>query len=224
MKRVPHLRRVLADLGYRFGGWPRRLVAAGCLALAALAAASEHRRRAPPPQLTVLVAARDLPAGRVLNGPDVRTTRWPTSAVPAAALHERRQVVGGVLAAAMTIGEPFTPARLYGRGLAAGLRPAQVAATVTLADPSGAQLLQAGDVVDLVVAPQSSVVDGTTATPARVLVSSVRLLAVLAPVSASGSGDVLGTARLVVVTDVAGSLRIAGAGPSPIVATLRAPP
>ena len=224
--RAAPVRRFVAEIGYRLSGWPRRLIAAGCLTLAVLAALSERRRAAPDQLATVVVAAHDLPAGSALGPGDVRLARWPSATVPSAALRTAQQAVGAVLAAPMTAGEPFTTARLRGRGLAAGLPAGFVAITVALADPAGAQLLQAGDVVDLVASSSSAAVGPATAT-ALVLATRVRVLAVLAVLapSARAGGDVgSDAARLVVATDTAGALRIAGATGSPIVATLRAPP
>jgi Flp pilus assembly protein CpaB len=236
MTRFGTIRRFGADLAYRFGGWPRRLVAAGCLVLAVMAAVSDHRRTAAPARTMVVVATRHLLAGTALVPADIRAVPWASETVPSGALTDPRAVAGAMLAGSMTSGEPFTTARLLGRGLTAGLGADQVAITVGLADAAGASLIQAGDLVDLLVASSSSgdlPTEGSTAAgssdgtetalnpSARVLVSRVRVLAVL--ISAASRADSTGPASLVVATDLAGSLRIAGAADAAILATLRSP-
>ncbi|MCW2529267.1 MAG: hypothetical protein JWM76_4127 [Pseudonocardiales bacterium] len=205
----------------------------------------------------IVVATRPLLAGASLLAGDVRAVPWPTRTVPSGALTDPRTVAGAVLAGSMTAGEPFTSARLLGRGLTAGLGADQVAITVRLSDAAAASLIQAGDLVDLLVASSSDGVvatdgstaptDGSAATgasastektvpaggtgtavaatesnlSARVLVNRVRVLAVL--ISTASRADPSGPSSLVVATDLAGSLRIAGAADAPILATLRSP-
>ena len=64
----------------RLARWPRRLLALGLLGGAALLAARPHAPDPPArpvPTLTVLVATRDLAAGRLLSAAAVRPERCP---------------------------------------------------------------------------------------------------------------------------------------------------
>jgi pilus assembly protein CpaB len=151
--------------------WRRRLLAAGLLAGSA---AFGLQVLAPPPAagVPVLVAARDVAAGTVLAGADVRRVERPAGTVPTGALTGRRQATGATVSAAVRRGEVLTDVRLAGadslHGLAAGL----VAAPVRLADAGTVTLLRPGDVVDVLAAGA----DG--ATEARLAASAVRVLVV----------------------------------------------
>jgi Flp pilus assembly protein CpaB len=144
----------------------RRLVASllvGVAALAGVRAAAPP----PPPTVAVTVAARDLPAGTPLDASDVTTQRFPVGTEPD---DLARTVLGRVLAAPVSRGEPLTDVRLVGEGLAR----AQVGRSVLpvrLSDAGVAALLRPGDEVDLMATDPT---DGAT----RVLASGVTVLAV----------------------------------------------
>ncbi|HSF34839.1 MAG TPA: SAF domain-containing protein [Nocardioides sp.] len=123
----------------------RRLIAATLTAVAALAAL---RTLAPPPAETVevLVAARDLPSGSLLDEDDVVARDWPAGLAPADAASA---AAGRVLAAPISRGEALTGVRLVGPGLALA-HPGETVVPVRLPDPGMAALLHAGDEVDLV--------------------------------------------------------------------------
>ena len=57
--------RLSADIGYRLSGWPRRVLALGCLVLAGLAVVSDRRRPATETLLAVVVAAHTAAPMRV---------------------------------------------------------------------------------------------------------------------------------------------------------------
>lgn len=122
----------------------RRLLAALCVAGATLAAL---RAVAPPPPETVelMVAARDLPAGATIADDDVRVTRVPAAAVPAAVVDAP---VGATLAAPLRQGEPVTDVRLVGPQLV-GAAPGTTALPVRFSDAGQAGLLEVGDRVDV---------------------------------------------------------------------------
>lgn len=136
----------------------RGLLAAG---LAAAAVATALPGLAPPatPGVVVLVAARDLPAGTVLQDADVARVALPEAALPDGALTDE-PVAGRLVAGAVRRGEPLTDVRLLGAGLLDGLGDAGgrggqdglVASPVRLADPAGAALVTAGDRVDVLAA------------------------------------------------------------------------
>ena len=144
----------------------RRLVASLLVGVAALAGV---RAAAPPPEPTVVVtvAARDLPAGAPLTASDVTTRRFPLDAAPDGLA---RTVVGRVLAAPVSRGEPLTAVRLVGPGLARA-QVGEAVLPVRISDAGVAALLRAGDEVDLLAA------DAATGA-ATVLAAGVTVLAV----------------------------------------------
>jgi len=177
----------------------RRLLAAlltGVAALAAVRAASPPA----PPTVAVTVAARDLPAGAVLGARDVRTERFPPEAAPeglAAA------VVGRVLAAPVSRGEPVTAVRLVGPALARA-QPDQAVLPVRLSDAGVASLLRPGDEVDLMATDPAT---GAT----RVLADGVTVLAVPDETEASSSGRASPGALVVVGLAPSESLEVTSA-------------
>jgi Flp pilus assembly protein CpaB len=102
----------------------------------------------------VVVAASDLPAGHRITRSDLRVARWPRSLRPAGARAAPDPLIGRRLAGPMTSREAVTPARLFGSGLTTGLARGAVAAAVPLDDPRAADLVHAGDSVDLLETPR----------------------------------------------------------------------
>jgi pilus assembly protein CpaB len=176
----------LARFGARVGGWPRRLLV-GVLLLGAAAIALRpdplpSAALAPgAPSTTIVVAARDIPAGQVLTAADLRTVDLPTAIAPSHAARSAATLLGRVAVGPMRRGEPVTDARIVGPGLTAGLAADEAAAVpVRLADPETAALVRVGDRIDVLGAPIDP--DGTrpAATGDAVAVASnVRVLAVL---------------------------------------------
>jgi Flp pilus assembly protein CpaB len=126
----------------------RRLLAALCAGGAVLAGLQAV---APPPPATVsvLVAARDLPAGTVLADDDLVTTAFRPGSAPDS-VAGRGRAVGRTLAAPLRRGEPVTDVRLVAPSLLAGY-PGLVAVPVRIPDPGTVGLLRVGDRVDLLV-------------------------------------------------------------------------
>ena len=184
----------------------RRLIAAGLLAVA-VAAALQTRAPAAPSTEPVLVAARDLPAGRTVGPGDVIWQAWLSGTAPRGA---QRAVAGRVLASAVRAGEPITDARLAGPGLLTGQPAGTRAVTVRLADPSAASLVRPGDRVDVLAAAASGAPApvpapaGGLAEPVDVVVEGAVVLA--SPSScAPGSGAAAGASTLGDLTGVGGS-------------------
>lgn len=142
------------------------MIAALLVGVAALAAV---RAAAPPPAPTVAVtvAARDLPAGTPLGADDVATRRFPVGTAPHGLAPA---VLGRVLAAPVSRGEPLTEVRLVGTGLARA-QTGQSVLPVRVSDAGVAALLRPGDEVDLMATDPAS---GDT----RVLAYGVTVLAV----------------------------------------------
>ena len=137
----------------------RRLVAA---VLAAAAVVAGLRTVAPPPPDTVavLVAARDLPSGALLEDGDLVARDFPAELAPPGATGA---AAGRVLAAPVRRGEVLTDVRLVGPALADAV-PGETVLPVRLPDAGMATLLRAGDEVDLVATDPGS---GETAVVAR---------------------------------------------------------
>jgi Flp pilus assembly protein CpaB len=253
--RVPEsVRRAVLEVGYRVGGWPRRVAAVACLALAVVTAL--HDRPGPTERATpVVVAAHDLAAGTVLRPSDVELADWPPGQIPSRALRTVHQVVGVAVAAAMDRGEPVTAARMRGPGITAGLAPGLVAATVTIANSNTLTFVRPGDRVDLLAAIPADVPptdDSPTTTPAPVpstgkpapaarpsatsapttaadgAAASARVVAsgvrVLAVVSSPSSAADGDSAGLVVAVNRSTALAIASVIDGSMTATLRMPP
>lgn len=127
------------------------------LLVAAGVAAALHAVAPPPPASTTLaVAARDLPAGKVLAAGDLVAVEVPPGVVPDGVVASPE---GRLLAAPLRAGEAVTDVRVVGPGLAASLPPGRLAVPVRLSDAGQAALLTVGDAVDLVATdPQAGTV------------------------------------------------------------------
>ncbi|UMG93730.1 SAF domain-containing protein [Nocardioides sp. TF02-7] len=133
----------------------RRLLAVLCTA-GAVGAGVQAARPPEPPGASLLVAARDLPAGTTLADDDVRLTTVPPDAVPDGAVEAP---AGALLAAPLRAGEPVTDVRLVGPGLAEGA-PGTTAMPVRLSDADQAALLTVGDRIDVLATdPQTGSTD-----------------------------------------------------------------
>jgi Flp pilus assembly protein CpaB len=169
--------------------------------------------------VAVLVAARDLPPGAVLEPGDLRTVGLRTEVVPPSALRPGAAVVGEAVAVAVPAGLPLTRSALsVGRVLPGGTE----AVPVRLADPGAAALLHPGDHVDVLVAHG----DGNTtadiaaaegaaaavapAADANVVAGDVAVLSVPAPRTATG--DQGGLVVVAATADQATALARAAAG------------
>ncbi|RYP85058.1 pilus assembly protein CpaB [Nocardioides guangzhouensis] len=168
----------------------RRLLSALCVGGAVLAGL--HAVAPPPPTtVTVLVAARDLPAGTVLASDDLAATAFRPDSAPDG-VAARGQAVGRTLAAPLRRGEPVTDVRLVGPSLLHGY-PGLVAVPVRIPDPGTVDLLRVGDRVDLLVTE-------TDASAAQRLAGGVPVLAL--PRDDAVAGPVTGgvvSGRLVVL-------------------------
>ncbi|MBB5153673.1 SAF domain-containing protein [Saccharopolyspora phatthalungensis] len=137
----------LAKRGFRLHVL-RRLTAAALLLLAA-GLALQPRHGPPDKRVAVLVAARDLPPGRVLSKADLARRELPADLVPDGALRDIAAAEGRVLGAASRSGEPLTDVRFNGPVVASG-RAGTASAPVRLADPEVADFLVPGRRVDIV--------------------------------------------------------------------------
>ena len=179
-------------------------------------------RHEPPPASagSVLVAARDLPAGARLAGSDVRVLSWPANLRPPGAMSRPGQVIGHRLAGPIGANEALTGTRLTGAELTAGLPPQLRAVPVELTGSALPGLVQVGDRIDLLVNDQPA---GVAAGPpsAHELAEGVRVLAVAGRPPDPDTGGQIG---LIVAADQPTALRIAAAVGRSVVAAVRRPP
>lgn len=164
----------------------RRRLLAALLTAVAVAAGVHAATPAPPARVAVTVAARDLPAGSVLSGGDLRTEAFAPGSAPAGLAAD---ALGRTLAAPLRDGEPVTDVRLVGPALTDGY-PGLAAVPVRLPDAGMVGLLRVGDRIDLVSAdPQRG--------GAELVATGVPVLAI--PDTAAEAGGTGLTGRLVVV-------------------------
>jgi Flp pilus assembly protein CpaB len=203
-------------------GWPRRVAALLCLALAALSALTSPDEPASEHRSPVIVAAKPLPPGTVLSAADLATVPWPEAMVPAAAVARLSDALGHTVAAAMTRGEPVTTARLLDTGITAALGPDQVALTIGLAGGNQAAILQAGVLVDLYAGgPDSTLIEGQPLPAGGAghrLGTNLRVLAVLPAPNEPTAGN--GGPSLVIAADRATAARLADRPSGQFVASL----
>jgi len=144
----------ISEIVARLSGWPRRLLALGCVLLAAVTAMGARHEPPPAAAGSVVVAARDLPAGAQLTGSDVRVMAWPVKLRPPGAISRPAQVIGRRLAGPIRANEALTGTRLAGADLTAGLPPQLRAVPVELAGSAMPDLVRVGDRIDLLVNDQ----------------------------------------------------------------------
>lgn len=126
----------------------RRRLLAALLTGVAVAAGLRAVTAPPPATVSVLVAARDLPAGAELEADDLLAARFAPGSAPDGVAADP---TGRILAAPVRRGEPVTDVRLVGPQLTEGL--ADLTATpVRLPDAGMVGLLHVGDRIDLVAA------------------------------------------------------------------------
>ena len=133
----------------------RRVAAAVLVGLAAIMALSPHSGRVAGD--VVVVAARDLNPGTVVEASQLTLRRLPAQAIPDGAARSPAAVLGRTLAAPVRRGEALTDVRLTGPNLTQSIShdPELVSVPLRLADPGVAALLHAGAIVDVVtVGPQ----------------------------------------------------------------------
>ncbi|MFC4125782.1 SAF domain-containing protein [Nocardia rhizosphaerae] len=211
--------RSLADLG-RGSSWRSALgnrpawadallarrVLAAALALTALALFA--RGDPGTARQPVVVAARELTPGTLLTAADLRVDRHESRSLPPGAVTETAPLLGATLTGAMHAGETFTDLRVVGPRLAAaavGTPDARIV-PIRLADSAVAEVLRAGDRVD-VVGVEDAGAPGASA-PARTLATDAAVVLVTAP------GDRRPGAERVVLLALAADYATAVAGAS----------
>nr|WP_231497308.1 RcpC/CpaB family pilus assembly protein [Arthrobacter sp. MA-N2] len=137
----------------RLGSWlnrNRRLIVALLLCIATgmtvhqLTPATEER-------VTVLAAARDLPAGSSLADSDLVPLEVLPGGAPSGALTSSTGYTGKQLASPLQKGQIPTDAQILGPGLLTGTDPATAAVPLRMADPASIQLVSPGQLVNVVL-------------------------------------------------------------------------
>lgn len=212
--RLPHP--ALSPGGRRLLRWlarHRRVVAAVAAAVC-VGSTVLALRPPPPPTVPVLVATTDLPGGHRLASGDLAVRRWPSAARPDGAFTASAPALGRPLAAPVRRGEPVTDVRLVGAGLVDALPSGLVAVPVRIADTGAADLVAAGDHVDVVAATSPDLVSGG-ASSARAVARDVMVLARPSPPVGDGllGGDdtLSGGALVVLATDAPTATELAAA-------------
>ena len=150
--------------------------------LAERAASVEQRWQQRYTPTKVIVAARDLPAGRVLREADLARRDMPSAFVPGGALPADTpvRVVGQQLVFALKAGDALVEAHLAGRRgptLSARLQQGTRAVTVPVDEVSSqAGLVRPGDRIDLMLAEERTEVSGRCVV-VRPLLEAVTVLA-----------------------------------------------
>jgi Flp pilus assembly protein CpaB len=205
----------------RLAGWPRRAAALICLTIAVLSAFRPGSRSEPTAIGQLLVANRGLQPGMVLTADDLRSARWPATAVPTDALRRPEQAVGHRMAAALARGQPIQSGSLLEPAVADALRQGRVTTTVTLADQHQSAILANGAHIDLYGAAEDGQLAGS-GVEGKPLARNVTVLAGLPAAGTTDSGSP-GTLSLIVATDPTTAGRIAAWLATPLIATLIPP-
>ncbi|WP_067698095.1 SAF domain-containing protein [Nocardia jejuensis] len=146
------------------------------VALLVIAAFSAFHDTSSDDRIQVLVAVRDLPPGLTLGLDDVRSASRESATLPAGAVREPDRLRGATLSGAVAAGEILTDLRVVGprlAALAAGAPDARIV-PIRLADNAVADILRAGDRVDVVAAAEP----GADGRPARLLASDAAVVLV----------------------------------------------
>ena len=203
----------------RFAVRHRRLLAA-LACCAAAGSAVEALVPATAERTKIVRAARDLPAGTVLDPGTLETVHLPAEAVPPGAHKQLDALVGRRLATPLLQGSPVTDVSLAGAGLLAGAPPGSVAVPLRPADPSVLDLLGPGQLVNVVAGAEGAwgpasgqtAGDGSTAV---VLAASVPVLWVSGGDPAGGwPGNGGGEGLVVVAADRENASRLTAASGS----------
>lgn len=134
----------------------RRLVIAALAFIAVWATLSAVRST--PQTVSVVAAARDLPAGATITADDLASTTVLAESVTAEVV-DGRTIIGRVLLAPVRAREPISATRLIDTR---AITPGHSLVPLPLASPEIARLLRAGDIIDA-VSPRG------IATPARIV-------------------------------------------------------
>jgi len=167
-----------------------------------------------PPTTATLVAARDLPAGHVISRDDLDVVRVSPETVPDVGRVGRDDLVGARLTGPVAAGEPVTTTRILDDALLARLGSSVVATPVRLPDAEVADLVRAGDLVDVYAAT------GDPTAPAEQIVRGATVVVVPEPNEQSRSQ---GAVVVLALTEPESALIAQAAATTQLAVSLRAP-
>ncbi|MFK0005449.1 Flp pilus assembly protein CpaB [Paenarthrobacter sp. NPDC090520] len=133
----------------------RRLLVALLLCVAA-GIAVQQLTPAPEHRISIVVAARDLPAGTSLSQGDFISMGVPQDMAISGAIGDPASLAGRQLSSPLAKGQIPTEANLLGPGLLIGAPAGSAAVPLRMADPSSIQLLSPGQLVNVVLTPADS--------------------------------------------------------------------
>jgi pilus assembly protein CpaB len=162
---------------------------------------------------TLVVAAKPLKAGMVLQADDLKTIAWPANELPSGAYATVDQALGNTVFDAIGENEPVMATRLAsaqsagGAGVAAGMR----AVAVHVTDSTGIlSLLRAGQTVDVQVVVNRK--DSSHGTEVRTAIENLTVLAVRPQLEQTSQGQNLPEVTLLARPDEADVLAAADSG------------
>ena len=160
---------------------------------------------------TLVVAAKPLKAGTVLQPSDVKTIPWVAPELPKGNFGKTDDVVGSTVFDAINEGEPVLESRLAstrsagGAGVPSGMR----AVSVHVSDSTGVLgLLRAGQIVDVQVVRGKT----TDIIAVRTVLENLRVLSVIPQAELSSQGTSLPVVTLLATPQEADVLAAADAG------------
>ncbi|UGT38996.1 SAF domain-containing protein [Nocardia yamanashiensis] len=138
----------------RWPGWVDAMAARRGVAGVLVVAAGVIAVRGDPAErrVEVVVAAREMPPGHVLEAADLRVVGRAADSLPGGVVRQVGAAIGATLAGAVTEGEMVTDVRVVGTrlaGVAAGDGDGRIV-PIRLADKAVAEVLRGGDRVDVV--------------------------------------------------------------------------
>lgn len=162
---------------------------------------------------TLVVAAKPLEAGAVIEAGDVKAVAWPAEELPQGAFERTDQVAGKTLFGPLAPAEPVLASRLAseeGGGQSAGIPAGMRAVSVHVSDSSGVlNLLRKGHKVDVqVVVPKTN----TSSAQLRTAVEDLEVLAVSAKPELNSQGFSLPVVTLLASPAEADVLAVADSG------------
>lgn len=164
----------------------------------------------------VVVAARDVHEGELIDQVALNVVQWPVTTIPAGAYQRIDSVAGRVARVDVFRGEPFVPGRLAPEGVGAGLEvkiaPGRRAYSVRVNDLSSiAGLVHPNSRVDILLTMNPTV--GMAQRKAKIFMENVRILAMGSQTQRGDDGRPIQTsvATLDVVPAQAESLAVAQA-------------
>jgi len=132
----------------------RRFLAATGLAAAACLTVYQLTPE-PAARTSVVAASADLPAGATLDRHQLTTVQLPPQAVPEGSYRDPTPLLGRRLATPLRRGQVLDDTSLTGPGLLTGTPPGTTAVPLRMSDPSSLRILSPGQLIDVILSPES---------------------------------------------------------------------